>query len=42
VKFTVPPGFKPVTDAVNVTLAPTAEGLSELESEVDEVAWLTT
>jgi hypothetical protein len=41
VKFTVPPGLKPVTDAVNVTLAPITEGLAELVSEVDVVALFT-
>ena len=42
VKLTVPPGLKPVTDAVKVTLPPTAEGLSELESDAEEAALLTT
>jgi hypothetical protein len=42
VKLTVPPGLKPVTDAVKVTLAPTAEGSSELDSELDEAALFTT
>ena len=41
VKFTVPPGLNPVTDAVKVTLAPATEGLAELVSEVDAVALLT-
>src|SRR6266853_5959514 len=34
VKFTVPVGLDPVTVAVNVTLAPTVDGLSELMSAV--------
>ena len=40
-KLTLPVGAKPVTDAVNVTLAPTVDGLPELERVVD-VADLTT
>src|SRR2546421_691506 len=34
VKFRVPVGALPVTDAVNVTLAPTVEGFNELDSVV--------
>ena len=34
VKFTLPVGALPVTDAVKVTLAPTVEGFSELTSAV--------
>jgi hypothetical protein len=34
VKFTLPVGAVPVTDAVKVTLAPTVEGFSELRSVV--------
>ena len=34
VKFTVPAGALPVTVAVNATLAPTLDGLSELTSVV--------
>ncbi len=41
VKLTVPVGAIPVTDAVNVTLAPTADGFAELASVV-VVADLTT
>ena len=41
VKLTVPLGVKPVTEAVNVTLAPAIEGLAELASEADAEAWLT-
>ena len=42
VKFTVPVGALPVTDAVNVTLVPTTDGLEELESVVVESAGFTT
>jgi hypothetical protein len=42
VKLTVPVGLLPVTVAVNVTLEPTVEGLTELESEVEAVALFTT
>ena len=41
VKLTLPVGAAPVTDAVNVTLAPTAAGLAELASVV-VLAPLTT
>ena len=41
VKLTLPVGAAPVTDAVNVTLAPTADGLAELASVV-VLAPLTT
>ena len=34
VKFTLPVGMEPVTVAVNVTVAPSDEGLSELASDV--------
>src|SRR2546429_247949 len=34
VKLTLPVGLKPVTEAVNVTLVPAAEGLAELDSVV--------
>ena len=34
VKLTLPVGAAPVTDAVNVTLAPNADGLGELASAV--------
>src|SRR5438105_4818851 len=34
VKLTVPVGLEPVTVAVNVTLAPTTDGLAELASVV--------
>jgi hypothetical protein len=34
VKFTLPVGAAPVTDAVKVTLAPTVEGFAELDSVV--------
>src|ERR1700687_4832837 len=34
VKFTLPVGAAPVTDAVKVTLAPTVEGFNELDSVV--------
>ena len=34
VKFTVPVGALPLTVAVNATLAPTTDGLAELESVV--------
>jgi hypothetical protein len=40
VKFTVPVGLLPVTAAVNVTFAPTAEGLAELASVVLLAAWV--
>jgi len=42
VKLTVPPGLKPLTDAVKVTPAPTKDGLTELVSEVDAAALFTT
>ena len=35
-KFTVPVGLDPVTVAVNVTFAPTTDGLSELVNVVVE------
>jgi hypothetical protein len=41
VKLTAPPGLKPVTEAVNVTLAPATEGLAELASEADAEALFT-
>ena len=41
-KSTVPLGAKPVTLAVNVTLAPSAEGLSELVSVVVLLATATS
>ncbi len=41
VKLTVPLGLKPVTDAVNVTLAPATDGLAELDSEVELDVGLT-
>jgi hypothetical protein len=43
-KFTLPVGAAPVTVAVNVTLAPTVDGLSELVSVVVLVVipWFTT
>jgi len=42
VKLTLPVGLKPVTEAVNVTLAPRADGLAELDNAVLLVALLTT
>ena len=42
VKLTLPVGLDPVTDAVKVTLAPTTEGLAELDSAVVLVGLLTT
>ena len=42
VKFTVPLGADPVTVALKVTLAPTADGLSELASVVVVPASVTT
>ena len=39
VKLTVPVGADPVTDAVKVTLAPAAAGLSELAMEVVVPVW---
>ena len=43
-KFTLPAGAVPVTDAVNETLVPTVEGLSELASVVvlELIPWFTT
>ena len=41
VNATVPVGVVPVTVAVNVTDAPTADGFAELASPVVEVALLT-
>ena len=41
-KFTVPVGELPVTVAVNVTLAPTVDGLSEVPSAVVLPTPLTT
>ena len=43
-KFTLPVGAVPVTVAVNVTLAPEVDGLSELISAVVLVVmpWFTT
>ena len=41
-KFTLPVGAAPVTVAVKVTLAPTVEGLSELDSVVEVNPWFTT
>ena len=40
-KLTLPVGALPLTVAVNVTLAPTTDGLAELESVVLLVALLT-
>jgi hypothetical protein len=42
VKLTLPVGVKPVTDALNVTLAPTTDGFAELDSVDVLVALLTT
>lgn len=42
VKFTVPVGALPVTEAVKVTLVPTFDGLAELETVAPEAALLTT
>ena len=42
VKATMPVGARPVTVAVNITLAPTVEGLRELDKAVLLVALLTT
>src|SRR5271170_4717062 len=42
VKATLPVGALPATVAVNVTLAPTVDGLSELTNVVVEAVLLTT
>jgi hypothetical protein len=42
VKFTLPVGLNPVTDAVKVTLAPSAAGLAELDSVELLAALFTT
>ena len=41
VKLTLPVGAKPVTEAVNVTLAPTADGFAELASVVVDADFTT-
>jgi hypothetical protein len=41
VKFTLPVGLKPVTEAVNVTLTPALDGLAELETAVVLLALFT-
>ncbi len=40
-KLMVPVGATPVTEAVNVTLAPNADGVPELPRTVDDVAFTT-